>query len=92
MPARLSSPKRADVLDHEGDVGLGDLAIEQHLLRIREARLRPPAEVHDDLDQGRPIGQRMDGGDDLGRQRREQGIEIVDRLARAFVGSHAGLH
>ena len=44
--------ERADVLDDEGEVGLHDLAVEEHHLRIGEACLRPAAEVHDDLDQG----------------------------------------
>ena len=75
--------ERADVLDDERDVGLADLAIEQHHLRIREPRLRPPAEVEHDLDERGPIRQRMHGVHDLGRQRAQQGIEIVD-------GSRAG--
>ena len=75
--------ERADVLDDEGDVGLVDLALEERHLRIREARLRPPAEVHDDLDEGGPVRQGMDGGDDLGRQGREQRVEVVDRFALA---------
>ena len=55
MPARLSSPNSADVLDDEGEVGLDDLALEQAHLRVREAGLRAAAEVHDDLDEGGPI-------------------------------------
>jgi hypothetical protein len=80
-----------DVLDHEGQVRLHDLAIEQAHLGVREAGFRPAAEVHDDLDQGHPIRQRVDRCDDLRRQRREQRIEIVDRFAPAVVGSHADL-
>ena len=34
IPARLSSPKRADVVDHVGDVALGHLALEQQLLAV----------------------------------------------------------
>ena len=83
--------ERPDVLDDEGDVRLGDLAIEQGHLRIREARLGPATEVHHDLDQRHPIRQRVDRGDDLGRQRREQGVEVVDRFTLAVVGSHADL-
>ena len=80
MPARLSSPNVADALDDVVDVAVVDLAVEQRHLRVREARLRPAAEVHDDLDERRPIGQRVDGGDDLGREGREQGVEVVDRF------------
>ena len=77
--------ERADVLDDEGDVGLDDLAVEEAHLRIREARLGPAAEVHDDLDQGVRSGQGVDGGDDLGRQGREQGVEVVDRFTGALI-------
>ena len=72
--------ERADVVDDVRDVGLGDLALEQRHLGIREARLRPAAEVHDDLDQRLAVGQRVDGVDDLRRQRREQRVEVVDRF------------
>ena len=92
MPARLSSP---NVPMCSTTKAMSASLISRSSSISSESGKRasgPPAEVHDDLDQGGPVGQRMDGGDDLGRQRREQGIEIVDRLARAFVGSHAGLH
>ena len=61
--------ERADVVDDEGDVGLDDLALEQADLGIREAALGPSTEVHDDLDQLLAIRQRVDGVDDLRRQR-----------------------
>ena len=77
--------ERPDVVDDEGDVGLVDLALEQAHLRIREARLGPTAEVHDDLDEGGPIGQGVDGRHDLGRQGREQGVEVVDRFTGALI-------
>ena len=73
--------ERADVLDDVRDVRLGDLAVEQRDLGIRVARLGPPAEVHDDLDQLLPVGQGVDRRDDLRRQRGEQDVEVVGRLA-----------
>ena len=84
-------PERADVVDDEGDVGLGDLALEQHRLGVREAGLGPPAEVEHDLDQRLPVRGRMDGFDDLGRQRREQDVEVIDRLTVPVLVSHACL-
>ena len=60
---------------------LGDLALEQHHLAVREARLRAAAEVEDDLDQRAPVRQRVDGVDDLRRQRPQQELEVVDRFA-----------
>jgi hypothetical protein len=71
----------ADVLDHEGDVGVGDLALEEAHLGIGEAALRPSAEVHHDLDELFPVGQGVDGRHDLGRQRRQQGVKIIDGFA-----------
>ena len=84
--------ERADVLDDEGDVGVGDLALEEHHLRIGEAGLGPTTEVHDDLDQRLAILEPVHGLDDLGRDGCEQGVEVVDRLALAILGSHADLH
>ena len=83
--------ERADVLHHEGDVDIGDLAIEERHLRVGEAGLRPTAKVHHDLDQRFAIRKRVDGGHDLGRQGREQGVEVVDRFALSIIGSHADL-
>ena len=80
-----------DVLDDVGDVGLVDLAVEQHDLRIREARLRSTSQVHDYLDECGPVRQGVDGGHDLGRERREERVEVVDRFA-AVVWSHGVLH
>ena len=84
-------PERADVVDHEGDVGLGDLAIQQADLGIGEASLRATAEVEHDLDERLAIRQGMHGLDDLRRQRRQHRVEIVDRFALAFLGTHACL-
>jgi hypothetical protein len=89
-PGPIVVAERADVLDHVGDVRLADLALEERDLAIREPRLGPPAEVEDDLDDRLLIGQRVDRLDDLGRQRRQQGVEVVDRLTVAVVWSHAG--
>ena len=41
----------ADARDHVIDVALGYLALAEHDLAVGEARLRQPAEVHDDLQQ-----------------------------------------
>ena len=71
-PGPVVVAERPDVVDDVGDVGLADLAIEQRHLAVREARLRPAAEVEDDLDEVLLGGQRVDGLDDLRRQRREE--------------------
>jgi hypothetical protein len=84
--------EQADVLHDEGDVGVVDLAIEEHHLRIGEAALRPAPEVHDDLDQRLAILERVHGIDDLGWERREQSVEVVDRFPLPVLGSHADLH
>ena len=84
-------PERADVVDHEGDVGVVDLSIEQAHLCIREAAFRSPTEVHHDLDELLAIRERMHRVDDLGWQRREHRIEIVDGFALTVLGTHAGL-
>ena len=84
MPARLSSPKLPDVLDDERQVRLDDLPLEQAHLRIREAGLRSASEVHDDLDQGGTIREGVDGRHDLRRQRRQQGVKIVDQFTGAL--------
>ena len=89
MPARLSSPNDADVLDDVGDVAVGDLAVEQRDLRRRVARLGPAAQVQDDLDQRLPVRQGMDRLHDLRRQRRQEDVEVVHGLALALGGSHA---
>ena len=66
-----------DVLHHVRDVGVGDLTLEERDLARRIAGLGLPAEVEDDLDQGRAVGQGRDRLDDLRRQRREEDVEIV---------------
>ena len=86
MPARLSSPNvpmcsttwamSASLISRSRSV---DLA-------VREARLRPAAEVQDDLDQRLLLGQRVDGVDDLRRQRRQERVEVVDRFASPVSG------
>ena len=83
--------ERADVVDHEGDVGFGDLTLEQADLRIRESALGLAAEIHHDFDEGLAIGQGMHRCDDLRWQRREHRVEIVDRFALALL-AHAVLH
>ncbi len=85
MPGPVVVAERADVLDDVGDVRLGDLAIEEHHLAVREPRLRSPAEVEHDLDHVFLVRERVDGGDDLRRQRRQQGVEVVDRLTATVV-------
>ena len=84
--------EQADVLDHERDVGIVDLAVEEHDLRVREPALRAPTEVHHDLDQRLALLERVDGVDDLRRQGREQRVEVVDRFPLTVLGSHADLH
>jgi hypothetical protein len=79
----------ADVLDDVGDVGLVDLSLEQRHLAVGEARLRPAAQVEDDLDHVLLVGEGVDGGDDLRRQRRQERVEVVDRLAASVLWSHA---
>ena len=81
--------ERADVLDDVGDVRVGDLAIEQRDLRRRVARLRPAPEVEHDLDHRLAVGQGMDRRHDLGRQGRQEDVEVVHGLALALRGSHA---
>ena len=78
--------ERADLVDHVGDVRLVDLAVEQGHLAVREAGLRPAAEVHHDLDEVAPLRQGMDRRDDLGRQGGEEDVEVVDQFAGAPVG------
>ena len=92
MPARLSSPNEP-MCSTTKSMSASVISRSRSITsRVGEARLRPPAEVHHDLDQGLAVGQRVDRRDDLRRQRREQGVEVVDRFALAIVGSHADLH
>ena len=76
--------ERADVVDDVGDVGLGDLAIEERRPREsgKRASGRRPRSRTTSISASR-LGQRVDGVDDLGRQGREQGVEVVDRFAAA---------
>jgi len=85
-PRPVVVAEQADLVDHAGDVRLGDLAVEQGHLAVREAGLGPAAQVHDHLDEGGPLRQGMDRRDDLGRQRGQEGVEVVDRFAEAAVG------
>jgi hypothetical protein len=78
-------PERADVLDDEGDVGVVDLALQERYLRVGEARLRASTEVHHDLDERLLLRQGVDGVDDLRREGREQGVEVVDRFPLAVL-------
>src|SRR5664280_759715 len=64
-------------------VGLGDLALEECLLAVGEARLRSPAEVHDNLDQVGWIGQSLDGLQHVRWKRIEKQPQVVDQLASA---------
>ncbi len=80
--------ERADLLDDQRDVGLGHLAVEKRDLGVGEARLRDAAQVQHDLDERRLVGQSMDRGHDLRRQRAEERIEVVDQLAGRMV-SHS---
>ena len=73
--------EQPDVLHDVGDVGVVDLALEEFHLGIGEARLGSAPEIHDDLDQRGPIRQGVDGGDDLGREGREERVQVVDRFA-----------
>src|SRR5450759_142092 len=72
-----------DVIDDIGEVGLGDLALEECLLAVGEARLRSPAEVHHNLDQVGWIGQSLDGLQHVRRKRFEKQTQVVDQLAPA---------
>ncbi len=77
--------EHADVVDDVRDVGVGDLAVEQVLLAGREARLRPAAEVHHDLEQVGTVREAAQPIADLRRQRLHEGIEVVGRLASCHV-------
>ena len=91
IPGPVVVAERADVVDHVGDVGLGDLALEEHLLAVGEARLRPPTEVEDDLDQRRPFGQGVDGVDDLGGSEAKSALRSSINSRAAISRSHDGL-
>ena len=88
MPARLSSPNVPMWSTTCCDVALGDLAVEEHDLAVGVARLRPPAEVQDHLDERLAVGQRVDRVDDLGRQRHQERVEVVGRLTAPFGLGH----
>ncbi len=55
-PGPVVVAERADVVDDVGDVRLGDLALQERHLAVREARLRATAQVEDDLDEGLILG------------------------------------
>ena len=67
-PGPIVVSERPDVVDDVGDVGFGDLPLEEHFLAVGEACLRAPAQVEDDLDQRLLVRQGVNGGDDFGRQ------------------------
>ncbi len=92
MPARLSSPNEPMCSTTKAMSASVDLPVQERDLRVGEPCLRSSTEVHDDLDQRLLVGQRMDGGDDLGREGREQGVEVVDRFPLAVRSSHTDLH
>ncbi len=73
-------PEDADVIDHVGDVGLGHLSVEELFLAVREAGLRAPAEVHHHLEQVGPVREGAQAIHDLGRERLQQGVQVVGRL------------
>ena len=80
----------ADVVDDVLQVGLDDLALEEHgLAAAAEASLRAPAEVHHDLDQVALRRQGLQGGDELGRQGGEQSVEVVGHLAELGASARA---
>jgi hypothetical protein len=56
---------------------------------VREPGLRSAAKVEHDLDQRLTVGGRMDGVNDLRGQRREQDVEVVDRLTVPVLVAHA---
>ncbi len=87
-PRPVVVPERPDVVHHVCDVRLTDLAFQEHHLRVRKARLRATAQVQDDLDHLLDLRQGTDGRDDLGRQRREKRVEIVDQFAASVLRSH----
>ena len=72
----------ADVLDDVVDIGLDDLPVEEHLLAVREARLRTAPKVEHHLQQVRTVGEAAQARHDLGRQRLEQRVQVVGRLLR----------
>jgi hypothetical protein len=79
--------ERADVVHDVLDVTVDDLALEQDLLPAApEARLRTAAQVHDHLDEIPIGGQLLDGGDDLGRERGEECVEVVGHLPTLDAG------
>ena len=78
-PGPVVVAEGADVLDHVGDVGLDDLALEQHLLAVGEARLGAPPEVEHHLEQVGAVREAAQARHDLRRQGRQQGVEVVGR-------------
>ena len=86
MPGAVVVAEDADVVDDVGDVGLGDLAIEQVLLAGREARLGTPAEVHHHLEQVGPVGEAAQACSTIsGGSACHERIEVVGRLAAFHV-------
>ena len=86
MPARLSSPNMP-MWSTTWAMSASPISRSRSIdLAVREARLGPPAQVEDDLDQRLLLGQRVDGVDDLLRQRGQQRVEVVDRFAAPVSG------
>ena len=82
-PGAVVLAERTHVVDHVLDVVDTDLALaEDFLATTAEARLRPAAQVHDDLDDGVHPGQRPHVLTQLGRHGREQRFEVVGRIGR----------
>ncbi len=80
-PGAVVVAEDADVVHDVPDVGLGDLAVEKHLLAVGEARLRATPQVHDHLEQVAAIGERAEAGHDLRGERRHQVVQVVGRLS-----------
>src|ERR1035437_307346 len=71
----------ADVVDDVLDIGFADLPFEESDLAFREARFGLAAEIHDDFDQLRSIGQLLNRSQYVGRESAEEQAKIIDQLA-----------
>src|SRR6266540_3884389 len=76
------------MVDHMGDVGLADLSPEERHLTVRKPRLRPTAQVQDDLDELLLVGQLVDGRDHLLGQGREEQVQVVHRFSTVLRRCH----
>ncbi len=80
-PGAVVVAEDADVIHDVADVGLGHLALEEHLLPVGETRLRAAAKIHHDLEQVAAVGERAQPRHDLLRERRHQVVQVVGRLS-----------